>query len=200
MTETTDATTTASGDGGKKRGGGLSSMLIADLKSMAGSLGVAGGGSMKKAQLVDAIKAAQSGGGPASGRVAGRASASEKPAERPAETPAETRVTRRGPGKAVGTDQPARPEGDAGAQAPAAVTTPELPQADEQGDAPVVRTRTRSRATQKGGPEAPEPSSRQAGREPEAEHRQDASPSSDEASGRRDQPGRGTQGNQGNQG
>ena len=44
----------------KKRSGGLNSMLIADLKSMAAGLGVAGAGSMKKAQLVEAIKAAQS--------------------------------------------------------------------------------------------------------------------------------------------
>ena len=43
----------------KKRSGGLNSMLIADLKSMAAGLGVAGAGSMKKAQLVEAIKAAQ---------------------------------------------------------------------------------------------------------------------------------------------
>ena len=46
----------------KKRSGGLNSMLIADLKSMAAGLGVSGAGSMKKAQLVEAIKAAQSGG------------------------------------------------------------------------------------------------------------------------------------------
>ncbi|MEZ0581154.1 transcription termination factor Rho [Nocardioides sp. MH1] len=43
----------------KKRGGGLNTMLIADLKAMAGGMGIAGAGSMKKAQLVDAIKAAQ---------------------------------------------------------------------------------------------------------------------------------------------
>jgi transcription termination factor Rho len=45
----------------KKKSGGLNSMLLADLKSMAGGLGIRGTGSMKKAQLVDAIKAAQSG-------------------------------------------------------------------------------------------------------------------------------------------
>ncbi|QZY30782.1 transcription termination factor Rho [Nocardioides coralli] len=37
-------------------------MRIADLKSLAGSLGISGAGSMKKAELVSAIKAAQSGG------------------------------------------------------------------------------------------------------------------------------------------
>ncbi len=42
------------------KSGGLGSMLLADLKSMAGGMGIAGAGSMKKAQLVEAIKAAQS--------------------------------------------------------------------------------------------------------------------------------------------
>jgi transcription termination factor Rho len=55
---------------GSSKGGGLSSMLLADLKSMAGGLGIAGAGSMKKAQLVDAIKAVQSGGGATSAQPA----------------------------------------------------------------------------------------------------------------------------------
>ena len=37
-------------------------MLLADLKQMAGGMGIAGAGTMKKAQLVEAIKAAQAGG------------------------------------------------------------------------------------------------------------------------------------------
>jgi transcription termination factor Rho len=45
----------------KRRPGGLSSLLLADLKSMAGGLGIRGAGSMKKAQLIEAIKAAQAG-------------------------------------------------------------------------------------------------------------------------------------------
>ncbi len=67
MTETMDSTTAkaegsapAAGDAPKKRGGGLNSMLLADLKSMASGMGIAGAGSMKKAQLVEAIKSAQS--------------------------------------------------------------------------------------------------------------------------------------------
>jgi transcription termination factor Rho len=44
----------------KKRTGGLNSMLLADLKQMAGGMGISGAGSMKKAQLVEAIKAARS--------------------------------------------------------------------------------------------------------------------------------------------
>ncbi len=67
MTETIDSNTAkaeasapAAGDAPKKRGGGLNSMLLADLKSMASGMGIAGAGSMKKAQLVEAIKSAQS--------------------------------------------------------------------------------------------------------------------------------------------
>ncbi len=64
MTETIESTSAApdaSESPAKKRSGGLNSMLLADLKSMAGGLGIKGAGTMKKAQLVDAIKAAQSG-------------------------------------------------------------------------------------------------------------------------------------------
>ncbi|WP_439938907.1 transcription termination factor Rho [Nocardia sp. N13] len=70
MTETPTAATSADVEdaAAKKpakkaasKSAGLSSMLLADLKSMAAGLGIAGAGSMKKAQLVDAIKATQSG-------------------------------------------------------------------------------------------------------------------------------------------
>ena len=65
MTETIESTTAPESSAPRKRGGGLSSMLIADLKSMAAGMGIAGAGSMKKAQLVEAIKSAQSGAAPA---------------------------------------------------------------------------------------------------------------------------------------
>ncbi|HSV37324.1 MAG TPA: transcription termination factor Rho [Nocardioidaceae bacterium] len=46
-----------------KKTGGLSSKLLPELKEIAGGMGIKGAGSMKKAQLVDAIRTAQSGGG-----------------------------------------------------------------------------------------------------------------------------------------
>jgi len=58
VTESSDASTSEA-PAAKKRGG-LNSMLLADLKAMAGGMGIAGAGSLKKAQLIDAIKAAQS--------------------------------------------------------------------------------------------------------------------------------------------
>jgi transcription termination factor Rho len=63
VTETPSATTEKPVRKAASKSAGLSSMLLADLKSMAAGLGIPGAGSMKKAQLVDAIKAARSGGG-----------------------------------------------------------------------------------------------------------------------------------------
>ena len=77
VTETPSAPAENAATKPAKKSGGLSSMLLADLKSMAAGLGIAGAGSMKKAQLVDAIRATQSGGGPA-------ASAQATPSAEPA--------------------------------------------------------------------------------------------------------------------
>src|SRR4051812_6222907 len=71
----------------QRRGSGLSGMLLPELKQMAGGLGIKGAGGMRKSQLVDAIKAAQSGGqsGGASGasqptsQPSGRTDRAEKP-------------------------------------------------------------------------------------------------------------------------
>jgi len=68
---TTEATPAGSTVGGsdesttsspaKRRGSGLNGMLLSELKQMAGGLGIKGLGGMRKSQLVDAIKASQSG-------------------------------------------------------------------------------------------------------------------------------------------
>jgi transcription termination factor Rho len=50
------------GRGAKRRAAGLAGMLLPELKQMAGGLGIKGVGGMRKSQLIDAIKAAQSGG------------------------------------------------------------------------------------------------------------------------------------------
>ncbi len=93
MTETIEPTSSDAGNTAsaapKKRSGGLNTMLLADLKSMAGGLGIRGVGSMKKAQLVEAIKAAQSGG--ASGGQPGAADRRER-GEAKAEAKAEVKT------------------------------------------------------------------------------------------------------------
>ncbi len=110
MTETPSAATPADSqdtapDAATKPGrkasksGGLGSMLLADLKSMAGGMGIAGAGSMKKAQLVEAIKAAQS----------PNASAG-KPAEKQAQKQAEKEPAPSPDPAPARTDEPARSE------------------------------------------------------------------------------------------
>lgn len=90
MTETLDSTDgaaeTPEGSAAKaprKRTGGLNSMLLADLKAMAGGMGIPGAGSMKKAALVDAIKAAQAGGGAPSQPAKAEPKAEQPKAEQP---------------------------------------------------------------------------------------------------------------------
>ncbi|MFL6157729.1 MAG: Rho termination factor N-terminal domain-containing protein, partial [Marmoricola sp.] len=62
MTETTDTTAAPEAtSAGKRASGGLSGMLLPELKQVAGGLGIKAAG-MKKADLVAAIKAAQGGG------------------------------------------------------------------------------------------------------------------------------------------
>lgn len=122
MTETIEATAEpgqgAAGEKpgekpGKKRGGGLNSMLLADLKSMAAGLGISGAGSMKKAQLVEAIKAHQS-GAHAGGQDTGSRSAEprqdrqERRAEQPRPERAEQEQVEQEPARQ---DQPKQDQG-----------------------------------------------------------------------------------------
>ncbi|WP_425573764.1 transcription termination factor Rho [Nocardioides koreensis] len=64
-------------------------MLIADLKSMAAGMGIPGAATMKKAQLIEAIKGAQSGAGARSDAATRGDSASRKDSGRRAEAPPE---------------------------------------------------------------------------------------------------------------
>jgi transcription termination factor Rho len=66
LTDIAEATSAAPSEGGagrKRKGSGLDSMVLPELKQLAGSLGLRGTGAMRKGQLIDAIKSAQ--GGPA---------------------------------------------------------------------------------------------------------------------------------------
>jgi transcription termination factor Rho len=68
VTQSPDSTAAASAQAPKKRGG-LSTMLLADLKAMADGMGIAGASGMRKAQLVTAIREAQSSGGSPAART-----------------------------------------------------------------------------------------------------------------------------------
>ncbi|QNN51953.1 transcription termination factor Rho [Nocardioides mesophilus] len=152
MTETT-ATPPESAPS-RKRAAGLSGMLLPELKQMAGGLGIKGAGGMRKSQLIDAIKAAQSGGqsaapsGPSgdqsSGPSAGRRSAGQQPeadgSSPVAEAPARSRRGRaeRTAGERTGedaggsTDQQPQDRGDQG---------------DSRGEQRGARTSTRTERT-----------------------------------------------------
>ena len=90
MTDTTDLTTSQAPDAvmagssdndgpvrTRRRASGLTGMVLAELQQVAQGLGITGTARMRKSQLIDAIKAAQSGSAPA-------AAADETPASRPA--------------------------------------------------------------------------------------------------------------------
>ena len=55
--------TQLSNDRRNRKGSGLDSMVLAELKQLAGSLGIKGTGGMRKSQLIDAIRAARSDAG-----------------------------------------------------------------------------------------------------------------------------------------
>jgi transcription termination factor Rho len=74
----------------KKASGGLSSKLLPELKAMAGGLGIKGVGSMKKAELVDAIRTAQT-GGQTGARSGGERPAKEASGDRAQSEPRETK-------------------------------------------------------------------------------------------------------------
>jgi transcription termination factor Rho len=104
VTETT--TTTPEAAPTKKRAGGLSGMLLPELKQMAGGLGIKGAGGMRKPQLIEAIKAAQSGGAPKKtqeGSEQGSAAPAEKQPDRTSE-----------PGAGSGSDGGSRRNADHG--------------------------------------------------------------------------------------
>ncbi len=68
MTETSSAASPDAGAAGqaaqtprRRRGSGLSAMLLPELKQLAGGLGIKGAGTMRKGQLIEAIQAAQGG-------------------------------------------------------------------------------------------------------------------------------------------
>ncbi len=127
----------------KKRAGGLSSMLIADLKSMAVGMGISGASTMKKAQLVDAIKAAQSSRSASAEQPRTEKAPRREPAkaqapqeadssETPAQAPVVVQRQRRGKQQDAGSKQDATPTKDGGPKQDAAPTQDRGAQTDEQ--------------------------------------------------------------------
>ncbi|GAA1436546.1 hypothetical protein GCM10009616_36670 [Microlunatus lacustris] len=101
MTDIAEVTSDApaEGAGRKRRGSGLDSMVLPELKQLAGSLGLKGTGAMRKGQLIEAIQSAQRGSAPAT------APRGDAPAAGAGGNGSERRVSRRAAGPpAVSTD------------------------------------------------------------------------------------------------
>ena len=79
MTESTAIAESTSKDATGKKSGGLSTMLLPELKKLAGSMGISGASAMRKGDLVSAIKAKQQSGAANSSSAERRAT--DKPAK-----------------------------------------------------------------------------------------------------------------------
>jgi transcription termination factor Rho len=120
-----DVTTT---NNGGRQNGGLSSMLLPELKKLAQSMGLTGVSSMKKSQLIDAISAAQSGSAPAAAPRAEHGSAPSHSSDQAGE-----RRSRRRPAAADAAASPdASAETTESARAQGAVEQSREPQSPEQ--------------------------------------------------------------------
>jgi transcription termination factor Rho len=152
VTETTDTTpeqAPGANAPARRRSGGLSGMLLPELKALAGGLGIKGVGGMRKSQLVDAIKAAQ-GGGASAASASGSQSGTETSSAGNGSTDngsagngASSRVRTRRPEKA--TEQPAQddrqPErpNDQQPERPAERHTDRPAAREQQADRPAAR-------------------------------------------------------------
>ena len=111
MTQTIESAAPEAGENAaKKRSGGLSTMLLADLKAMATGMGISGTSGMKKADLVSAIKNQQ---GQAKAAKPARESASAGEEAAASESGGETRKERR-PKRDRSADSAEQPTGDSG--------------------------------------------------------------------------------------
>ncbi|MGB8020853.1 MAG: Rho termination factor N-terminal domain-containing protein, partial [Candidatus Nanopelagicales bacterium] len=106
---------------GRARGGGLSSMLMPELKKVAHELGLSGVSSMKKSDLIAAISAAQ-GGAPVTTAPEGGAHQSE-PSQQSQPESAQPESAQ---------PEPAQPEGSEGEPAQAQPSEGERPEAQAE--------------------------------------------------------------------
>jgi transcription termination factor Rho len=130
----------------RKAGGGLEGMLLPELKQLAGTLGIKGTGALRKGQLIEAIKAAQSGGS---------AGGSSPKASQPTldEGAAEAPVAKAAPAKRDGGSRRSRaaavkdtgPNNDVPAEAPAAQAP--VAQATAAVEAPAAEVATQNGTT-----------------------------------------------------
>ncbi len=149
QTEPAEGAETAGRSRARRRGPGLSGMVLPELQELASSLGISGTGRMRKSQLIEAITAAQGGsaGGsekPATGARQPRLDEGAEPTAAPSSTPdiaAEAPVE--APAESAGRRAPRRASRPSGA--PTSDTAVDTVRTDAgAGEAP-VQTRTEAR-------------------------------------------------------
>ncbi|MFE2430852.1 transcription termination factor Rho [Streptomyces sp. NPDC059373] len=108
-----DAAAPATGAAAPKRrrsGTGLEGMVLAELQQLASSLGIKGTARLRKGQLIETIKAAQSGGATTAAKAAPAASQGGEPAEKPKRrATSRTRTGDNAEAKAVAATAPSAP-------------------------------------------------------------------------------------------
>ena len=184
----------ASGAGSRRRRGtGLDGMVLAELQQVASGLGIRGTARMRKSQLIEVIKEAQSGGG-ASAKAAASSSAGDA---------TETKPKRRATSKARTGDDAAPAAEKKAAEKPAAEKAVaqqqiEIPGQPASDDAPASERRRRRAVAEAGSPETvaaeAKSESKAAAVEASAETRTDAGEGVDGRQGRRDRRDRGERG------
>ncbi|MEV5966260.1 transcription termination factor Rho [Kribbella sp. NPDC051952] len=154
MTETVEAssgagTTSAPGSDAaattatrrRKAGGGLEGMLLPELKQLAGTLGIKGTGALRKGQLIEAIKAAQTGGSTGGARAkASQPTLDEGAAEAPVAKKAEAPAKREGGSRRTRAAAEKDSAAQNGADTPAAVVVEAPAAASQNGTAAVAST------------------------------------------------------------
>src|SRR4051794_34261232 len=162
LTDIAEATSAAPAEGAagrKRKGSGLDSMVLPELKQLAGSLGLKGTGAMRKGQLIEAIQSAQRGGGTSqngtsqnggSQNGAGQNGAGERRAARRPAGPPSSIEDASGNGGGASADVAAalddlqRAPREAIARVDETVRTEQAPQAQQESAAPTARSEDRA--------------------------------------------------------
>ncbi|MEV0219496.1 transcription termination factor Rho [Streptomyces sp. NPDC050704] len=164
----TDASAPATGAGSRRRRGtGLEGMVLAELQQVASGLGIRGTARMRKSQLIEVIKEAQTGGGASAKSAAPAADAAETKPKRRATSKARTGA---GEEAAPPAAKSADKKADQGEKAEKAVAQQqiEIPGQPASDDAPAERRRRRATA-EAGSPDSGTSIAAEAKTEPKAE-------------------------------
>ncbi|MGP3774263.1 transcription termination factor Rho [Streptomyces sp. SDT5-1] len=171
----------------RRRGTGLDGMVLAELQQVASGLGIKGTARMRKSQLIEVIKEAQSGGGNAQAPAKSADAAETKPKRRATskartgeESPAEAAPAKSG-GKADKAQQ--AEAGDAKAKKSSAQQQIEIPGQGAGDEQPAGERRRRRATADAGSPETVSSEAKSEGRQDKQDRQQDKQDGGDGSKG-----------------